>query len=93
MTAALTVHGRHVVGEIAIEIGPATLAAERDRALDAALATPLSDIALEHDSVLAAAPNKYARAVPGKDANGLTRFKVRARLEGGRLVPELKGHG
>lgn len=93
MSVALTVHGRHVTGEVAIEIGPATLATQRDRALDAALAGPLSDLALEHDSVLAAAPHRFARATPNKNADGLTLFRVRARLEGGRLVPDVKGAG
>ncbi len=92
MSAVLTVNGRHVTGEVTLEIGPATLATERDRALDAVLSGPLSDLAQEHDSVLAAAPHRFARATPGKDANGLTIFKVRARLEGGRLIPNVKGH-
>ncbi len=90
---ALTVHGKNVVGEVAIEVGPATLAGERDRLLDQVLTGPLADLAKELDTILAAAPHRYARPNPGKDANGLTRFTVRARVEGDRLVPDVKGAG
>ena len=89
---ALTVHGKNVDGDVAIEVGPATVARERDHALDLALAGPLADIAKELDAILAAAPHRYARPIPGKDAEGLTHFAVRARLEGDRLVPDLDRH-
>ena len=93
VAAALTVHGKNVVGEVAIEVGPATLASDRDHALDLALAGPLGDIARELDVILAAAPHRYARPNPGKGADGLTRFAVRARVEGDRLMPDVKGSG
>ena len=84
---SLTLHVRDVIGEIALEIGPATTAAERDRLLDKALTEPLSDIAKETGTMLAATPHRYAKAKPGKDAEGLTRFSVRGVVEGDRLVP------
>jgi hypothetical protein len=85
----LTAHGKNVVGEVAIEVGPATLAIDRDRALDLALAGPLGDVARELDVILAAAPHRYARPNPGKGADGLTHFAVRGRVEGDRLMPDL----
>jgi hypothetical protein len=84
---SLTLHGKDVVGEVALEIGPATLATERDRLLDHALTGPLSDIAKETGTMLAAAPHRYAKPKPGKDAEGLTHFSVRGLVEGDRLVP------
>jgi hypothetical protein len=89
-SVTLTVRGNTVTGELALEVAPGTLAGERDRALDQALAGPLSEAAETLGSVLAAAPHRYARPTPGKDATGLTHFVVRARVEGETLVPDLQ---
>jgi hypothetical protein len=86
----LEVHGKNVSGDVALPIGPATTAKERDELLDAALVGPLNDVASELRAILAAAPHRYARVNPGKDDAGLTHFTVRARLEGDRLVPDVK---
>jgi hypothetical protein len=88
MAVALHIEGKTVHGEVALELPPGTKAAKRDRALDALLAAPLSDAAASLSAVLAAAPSAFAYALPGKDEAGRTRFVVRGRAEGDRLVPE-----
>jgi len=88
MAASLSVQEQLVTGEIALEVRPGTTAQVRDRALDAALSGPLTDAAEALGAVLAAPPHRFAHALPGKDEAGLTRFIVRGRAEGGRLVPE-----
>ena len=88
MDGPLSVKGSVVSGEIALEIKPGTTAKEQNDALDGVLSGPLSDAASGLDSVLAAAPHRFARPLPGKDAEGRTRFVVRGHAEGGRLVPE-----
>lgn len=96
MTHPLTIKEHIVTGEIAIDVPPGTIAQARDRALDAALAGPLNAAAEDLDAVLAAPPHRFARLLAGKDEAGLTRFAVRGRVEGGRLVPERlldKEHG
>ncbi len=64
-----------------------TVAAACDRAIAKALADILTDAANRLGVVLAAAANKYARPLPGKDAEGRTRYTVSGRVEGGRLLP------
>ena len=95
MAEALRIKDQLVTGEIAIEVPPGTTAQVRDRALDAALSDPLSDAAEQLGAVLAAPPHRFAQALAGKDERGRTRFAVRGRAEGGRLVPERapKGEG
>jgi hypothetical protein len=88
MAPELRIEGDRVRGELALEVPPGTKAAKRDRALDALLAAPLSDAAGALDVVLAAAPSAFAFPMPGKDEQGRTRFVVRGRIEGDRLVPE-----
>ena len=89
-TVTLTVRNDTVEGELALEIAPGTLAPARDRALDEALSGPLTERAAQLASVLAAAPHRYARPTPGKDAEGRTHFVVRGRVEGEYLVPDLQ---
>jgi hypothetical protein len=88
MPELLTVRGEHVEGELALNIPPGTVAAERDRALDVALTTLLGDIADKLGAVLASPPHRFARVLPGKDVEGRDRFMVRGRAEGGRLIPD-----
>ena len=88
MADPLDIQGQLVTGEVAIDVPPGTIAQARDRALDAALAGPLNDAAENLGAVLAAPPHRFAQVLPGKDESGLTRFAVRGRAEGGRLVPE-----
>ncbi len=77
-----------VVGEVAIVVAPGTKAKKRDAVLDVLLAAPLFDAASELHVVLAAAPSSFAFPLPGKDEAGRTRFAVRGRVEGDRLVPQ-----
>jgi hypothetical protein len=88
MADPLTIEDPLVTGEIAIEVRPGTTAQVRDRALDAALTGLLGDAAESLGAVLAAPPHRFAHPLPGKDEAGRTRFVVRGRAEGGRLVPE-----
>ena len=90
---ALTVNEGLVTGEVALEIGPGTPASAISAALDAALAGPLATAAEELGAVLAAAPHRYARALPGKDEAGRTRYMVRARREGDMVVPAVREQG
>ena len=83
----VAVEGRLAVGEVAIVVAPGTKAKKRDALLDVLLAAPLYDAASELGVVLAAAPSSYAFPLPGKDEAGRTRFAVRGRIEGDRLVP------
>ncbi len=87
MADPLNVRGEEVEGELALRIAPGTVAADRDRALDAALGAALTEAAIQLGAVMASPPHRFARALPGLDAEGLTRFVVRGRSEGGRLVP------
>lgn len=88
MAEPLHIEDQNVSGEIAIEVPPGTTAQVRDRALDAALSGALGDAADRLGAVLAAPPHRFAHPLPGKDEAGRTRFVVRGRAEGGRLVPE-----
>lgn len=93
MANLLTIEGPVVAGEIALDIRPGTTAQVRDRALDAALSGPLNDAAERLGAVLAAPPHRFARPLPGADEARRTRFVVRGRAEGGRLVPEREPKG
>lgn len=87
MSDQLTVKDNEITGEIALAITPGTVADEQNRALDAALAAMLDDAAGQLGAVVAAPPHRFVRPIPGKDDQGRLRFSVRARAEGGRLVP------
>jgi hypothetical protein len=87
MAVELSVNGNDVRGEIALSLPPGTVAAERDRKLDALLVGPLDKIAATLCVVLASPPHRFAKAVPGKDEDGNTRFLVRGRIEGECLSP------
>ena len=91
MEELLRIEDDEVSGEVAVLVPPGTLARARDDALASALAEPLARAAAELGTILMAAPIAYARQLPGKDAEGRTRYSVRARKEGDRLVPALKG--
>jgi hypothetical protein len=59
--------------------------------VDDVLTDPMFDLAAELGVVLAADPHAYARPLDGRDEQGRTRFEVRARTEGGRLMPVKRG--
>jgi hypothetical protein len=79
-----------VTGEVALAIAPGTRADAQRDALETALSGPLTEAAARLDLVLAARPSAFAAAQPGKDEQGRTRFLVRGRMEGDRLVPWLR---
>jgi hypothetical protein len=83
----LHVEADEVVGELSIDLRPGTVARDRDVRLDAILADALHEIERAHQVTLAAAPSAFATPMPGKDDAGNTRFVVRGRIEGDRLVP------
>ncbi|MBL8609268.1 MAG: hypothetical protein JNL38_18205 [Myxococcales bacterium] len=91
MSVSLSIEGKLVTGEVALDVHPAMTAAERDRALDAALSERLTELATELGVVLASAAHRYAKPIPGKDAAGKTRFAIVGRAEGDHLVPVRKG--
>lgn len=88
MSAQLSIEGDEISGEIALAIPPGMVAKDQNRAIDEALAVALDEVAGKLGAVLAAPPHKFVRPVPGKDAEGKLRFAVRARSEGGLLVPD-----
>lgn len=87
MTITLRVEGNEILGQLALLVPPGTTAARRDDMVDGALTEPLFAAAGELGVVLAADPHAYARPLDGRDEQGKTRFEVRGRAEGGRLVP------
>lgn len=74
-------------GEVALAIAPGTVANAQNRAVDAAVLPILEVTAGELGVVLAAPPHRFVRPLPGKNEAGLMRFSIRARAEGGCLVP------
>jgi hypothetical protein len=79
--------GGRVVGAVAASIKPGASREERAKAIDDALAGPLADAASQLGVVLAAAPERYTRERPGRDAEGRTILDVAGRVEGDALVP------
>ena len=84
----IDVNDHGIEGEIALALAPGTRADAQGRALDRLLAARLTDAAAELGVVLAASPRAFAFVKPGKDEHGRTRFVVRGREEGGRLLPD-----
>lgn len=76
-----------VVGTIAVKIPPGVSSQERERTINDVLSTELSDAAKELGVVLAAAPDRFTREQPGRDAEGHTILEVAGRVEGDTLVP------
>ncbi|MCU0689859.1 MAG: hypothetical protein MUF54_00520 [Polyangiaceae bacterium] len=91
MSIDLCIKRNHVSGTVAIAIPPGTVAATRERLVDAVLTAPLSDAASSLGAVLAADPHAYAHPLDGHDELGRTRFEVEGRVEGDRLMPIRKG--
>jgi hypothetical protein len=75
------------VGTIAVKIPPGISSQERERTINDVLSTELSDAAKELGVVLAAAPDRFTREQPGRDAEGHTILEVAGRVEGDTLVP------
>jgi hypothetical protein len=79
--------GGEISGEAALDLPPGTTAAARDRALNTLLSARLTEIAAARGVVLSAPASAYAFQSPGKDDQKRTRFVVRGRVEGDRLLP------
>ncbi len=77
----------HVFGAIAVALPPGVTRADREKAIDAALADALAGAAKELGLVVSAAPSRYVRERPGRDADGNTVLDVMGRAEGDLLVP------
>jgi hypothetical protein len=76
-----------VAGSVAVKIGPGVTSQERERAINDVLTAELSEAAKELGVVLAAAPERFTRERPGRDAEGRTVLEVSGRVEGDTLVP------
>ncbi len=86
-TVSLQLEGNEIRGAFALRLAPGTRADERDARVDELLTDALFDAALQLGAVLAADPHAYAHPLDGHDDEGRTRFEVRGRAEGGRVVP------
>ncbi|MDC0747822.1 hypothetical protein [Polyangium mundeleinium] len=86
---AIVAEGTRVFGSIAVRVPPGTSHEARGRAIDEELAGSLGDVAAELGVVLAAAPSRYTRERPGRDAEGRTVLDVYGRVEGDTLVPAI----
>jgi hypothetical protein len=91
MGISLQIVNDEVRGEFALPIAPGTTASARDRLVEEVLTEPLFRAAQELRVVLAADPHAFAHAMEGPREQGLTRFVVRGRVEGERLVPVREG--
>lgn len=87
MSVSLSVEENEVSGELSLPIAPGTTAKVIEELLSRALGDALHEKADELGVVLGAHPSRYAKPLPGKDEAGNTRYAIRARKEGGRLVP------
>jgi chromosome segregation ATPase len=76
-----------VTGSIAVAAKVGWTTQQREAAIEAALDAPLSAAAAELGVVLAAAPAKYTKERPGRDADGRMILDVAGRVEGDWLTP------
>lgn len=76
-----------VTGTVAVAARPGWTQPERERAVEEALSEGLNAAAGELGVVLAAAPARYTKERPGRDAEGRIVLEVAGRVEGDRLVP------
>jgi hypothetical protein len=76
-----------VVGTVAVALPPGITRADREKAIDAALGDALLAAAKELGLVVSAAPSRFVRERPGRDAEGKTVLDVFGRAEGDVLVP------
>lgn len=76
-----------VVGSIAVVVKAGATREERERTLGEALTEALTRTAADLGATLGAAPSRFARERPGRDAAGRTVFDVAGRVEGDVLLP------
>lgn len=84
---ALRIDGDEVTGELSLVVQIGQKAPSINAALDRALRVVLIDAATSMGVVVAAAPHKFAKPLPGRDEAGRVRYAVRGLREGDRLVP------
>lgn len=84
---SLITENNTVVGTIAVLLPAGTSHEAREERIEEALNDALNEAADELGVVLAAAPMRYTRERPGRDAEGRTVLDVAGRVEGDRLVP------
>lgn len=87
MSITLTIEGDEVRGEVALAVAPGTRSAAIEGQLEAAIGAALHDAAERMGLVLTTYPSRYARPLPGKNADGTTRYALKGRREGAGLVP------
>lgn len=83
----LDVEGDEVQGALAFTVAPGTVAKVIDRTIDQLLGDRMDACASALGVVLSAPPSAFVRPLPGKDEEGRTRYVIKARAEGARLVP------
>jgi hypothetical protein len=76
-----------VFGTVAVKLAPGITQDARVHAIDDALSEQLIAAAGELSVVLSAAPSRYTRERPGRDAEGRTVLEVAGRVEGDLLTP------
>ena len=76
-----------VIGSIAALVKPGVSREERERIIDEALTDALARAAVDLGAALGAAPARFVRERPGRDAEGRTIFDVAGRVEGDVLLP------
>jgi len=87
---AVVVQGDRVKGTVVVRIPPGGSSEQRLQLLEDVLTEQLDAAATELGVVLAAAPVKYVRERPGRDAEGQTIFDVDGLVEGDFLVPAVR---
>ena len=76
-----------VTGTVAVLVKPGMSHEAREAAIEAEIGARLDEAAQELGVVLTAAPARYTKERPGRDAEGRTVLEVAGRVEGDRLVP------
>jgi hypothetical protein len=82
----LAENGR-VVGSILVTLKPGASREDRSQVVNDALTEPLASAAAKLGAVVGAAPERYTRERPGRDAEGRTVLEVAGRVEGDVLMP------
>ncbi|APR82315.1 Hypothetical protein A7982_07664 [Minicystis rosea] len=83
----LVAQNGRVTGTILVKAKGGWSHQEREQAIDTALTDQLNEAVESLGVVLAAAPAKYTKERPGRDAEGNLVLEVAGRVEGDKLVP------
>ncbi|HNS99444.1 MAG TPA: hypothetical protein PKL73_20970 [Polyangiaceae bacterium] len=87
MSVELHVDGNDVRGELWLRLEPGTTVAARERLLDQHLGDILFEASVQMGVVLSSDPHCYAQLTDQVNEEKQTRFWVRGRVEGDRLIP------